>query len=337
MTAAEETLADSREARRAERLAAAAALLDAPPPLEQLAPRGVTVLGGDVVHASRSRPVVRWRLSVDVGRSEPDALTVIGKAFNRGGGEGAGRLLADLRAAGFDGTFAVPRPLGWDPDRRLLAQEEAPPRTLHALLAEGELDQVRPPRRVGQWLARLHAVVDLDLPPLPADFEARALERYGPALADVVPGLTGRIHALVGATAAALATVRLPQVPTHGDFQPKNVHLDDGRVVVIDFDRAALAPAARDLGHFVGQTRTMAAARHGTLAAADRWVEAFVDGYADAGGSRDAVAAAGPYVARTYAEVLFYRLVVRPVGHTDFVPGWLDAWERCLDGGDPTR
>ena len=21
-------------------------------------------------------------------------------------------------------------------------------------------------------------------------------------------------------------------------------------------------------------------------------------------------------------------------GHTDFVPGWLDAWARCLDDGD---
>ena len=37
------------------------------------------------------------------------------------------------------------------------------------------------------------------------------------------------------------------------------------------------------------------------------------------------------YVARTFAEVLFYRLVVRPVGTEAFVPAWLDAWERHLD------
>ena len=41
---------------------------------------------------------------------------------------------------------------------------------------------------------------------------------------------------------------------THGDFQPKNIHLDRSRLVVIDFDRAAWAPAGRDLGHFIGQT-----------------------------------------------------------------------------------
>jgi len=104
-------------------------------------------------------------------------------------------------------------------------------------------------------------------------------------------------------------------------------------VVVIDLDRAASAPAARDLGHFVGQTRTMAASRHGSLDVADRWIVAFVEGYLGAGGSTEAVAAAPPYVARTFAEVLFYRLVVRPVGSTTFVRSWLDAWERCLVGG----
>ncbi|GAA2719552.1 phosphotransferase [Cellulomonas aerilata] len=334
MTALDQTRTEQRDARRAERLAAATALLQAPPPLDRLAVRQVTVLGGEVVHASRSRPVVRWHLSVDRGPDGAEPLTVIGKAFLRGGGEDAGRLLADLRAAGFDGpTSGVPRPLGWDPDRQLLAQEEAPAETLHALLVDGALGTAEPARRVGTWLARLHAVRTLHLPSLPADFETHALERYGVALEAELPELAGRIGALRSATGRALSAVRLPHVPTHGDFQPKNVHLDDRRVVVIDFDRAAAAPGARDLGHFVGQTRTMVAAHHGSPALADTWVGAFLDGYLDEGGSPDAVSAAGPYVARTYAEVLYYRLVVRPVGRTDFVPGWLDAWERCLDGG----
>jgi hypothetical protein len=37
------------------------------------------------------------------------------------------------------------------------------------------------------------------------------------------------------------------------------------------------------------------------------------------------------YVARTFSEVLFYRLVVRPVADFAFVPDWLDAWERALE------
>jgi hypothetical protein len=43
------------------------------------------------------------------------------------------------------------------------------------------------------------------------------------------------------------------------------------------------------------------------------------------------VAAAPAYVARTFAEVLYYRLVVRPVNDRSFVPAWLEAWGRLLD------
>ncbi|MET1064924.1 MAG: hypothetical protein ABWX85_08125, partial [Arthrobacter sp.] len=103
------------------------------------------------------------------------------------------------------------------------------------------------------------------------------------------------------------------------------------RVVVIDFDRAARAPAARDLGHFIGQTLTMGASRHGDLGAAAPWAEAFLTGYGDAGGDAGAVHSAPAYVARTFAEVLFYRLVVRPVGDSSFVPDWLDAWEEAVE------
>ena len=57
----------------------------------------------------------------------------------------------------------------------------------------------------------------------------------------------------------------------------------------------------------------MGASRHGHLAAAAPWVEAFLRGYTDGGGDAGAVRSAPAYVARTFAEVLFYRLVVRPV------------------------
>jgi hypothetical protein len=321
-------------ARRAERLAAARALLESPPPLDALGPRRVTVHSGEVVHASRSRPVVRWEVSVETDRGRA-TLPVVGKAFHKGDGERAGQLLAALREAGFDDPrFGVPRPLGWDPGRRLLAQEEAPRGTLHALL-DDHLDEPGPPRRVGQWLARLHTLPRLPVPPLAEDFEERKLAEYGAALALTLPSHASRVEQLAEATRDALQRLDLPRVPTHGDYQPKNVHLDALRVVVIDFDRAALAPAARDLGHFIGQTRTMAASRHGSLDSATRWVQAFLEGYAEDGGSPEAAAAAPLYVARTFAEVLFYRLVVRPVGHTSFVPAWLDAWETCLVRGDP--
>ncbi|MBY9073986.1 aminoglycoside phosphotransferase family protein [Nocardioides sp. WL0053] len=320
-------------ARRAQRHAAAAALLEDLPPLDALPVHAVAVDRTAVVHASRSRPVVRWDLTVESAHGEAAHLPVIGKAFVKGDGEQAWRLLRRLRAAGFDDpVLQVPEPFGFDPARHLLAQEEAPPVTLHALLQD-ELDDALPAvRRVATWLARLHAVPGADVPALPAHFESHKLTEYATALAGELPWAADRVRDLTALTVHRLDRAASdPAVLTHGDFQPKNVHLDQTRVVVIDFDRAALAPAARDLGHFLGQTLTMGAAMHGHLGAAAAWGRELLDGYVDAGGDPGAVRSTPGYVARTFAEVLFYRLVVRPVGTEAFVPAWLDAWEQHLD------
>ena len=343
--------ATSDGTRRAERLAIAESLLVAPPPLDALPPGRVQVLTTAVVHASRSRPVVRWTVAVESGTGPPSPLAVIGKGYRAGGGEQAWRLLASLRDAGLDGPeHQVPAPYGFDPARQLLAQEEAPATTLHSLLG-GDLGAAAPDAgRAGRWLARLHSVRGVHVPDLPPDFERLKLTEYATALAGLLPQAAGRLDRLTAATLAGLGCVDNrsanhsaanpsaggpsagnPHVVTHGDFQPKNIHLDRHRMVVIDFDRAALAPAARDLGHFIGQTLTMGASRHGDLAAAAPWVEAFLAGYPDGGGDAGAVRSARAYVARTFAEVLFSRLLVRPVSDSSFVPDWLDAWEAAVE------
>ncbi|MGP4032174.1 phosphotransferase [Pseudarthrobacter sp. 1C304] len=342
---------------RAERLAAAESLLASPPPLDALLngplhdlprdpqadpgeqgpvqPATVQVVTRTVVHASRSRPVVKWTVALNGGPEAPVPLAVIGKGYRAGGGEQAWRLLDSLRHAGFDHPgYQVPAPYGFDPARQLLAQEEAPPCTLHSLL-DGDLGAAAPDAgRAGAWLARLHAVRGVQVPDLAADFERLKLTEYTAALARLLPHDAGRLAALSAATLAALERAGNGTagrtVVTHGDFQPKNIHLDARRIVVIDFDRAALAPAARDLGHFIGQTLTMGASRRGDLSAAAPWVEAFQAGYSGGGGDAGAVRAAPAYVARTFAEVLFYRLVVRPVKDPSFVPDWLNGWEAAV-------
>lgn len=320
-----------RETRRRERQAVAESLLSAPPPVDDLRGTMLSTLGGEVVHASRSRPVVKWTLNVN-GDGPERNVVVIGKGYRKGGGEGAWQLLRRLRSAGFDDpAFQVPEPYGFDPARQLLAQEAAPPRTLHDGLLADPGTAVPDVRRVARWLARLHGVGDVGLAPLPADFEQDKLVKYTDGLAAAVPRYGPRIKALSSRTAAPLAHADGDCVTTHGDFQPKNIHLDDRRVVVIDFDRAAWAPPARDVGHFVGQSLTMAAAHHGDLAAAASWVDAFVTAYREAGGAADVATDVPAYVARTFSEVLFYRLVVRPVRDQAFVPAWLDEWEHALE------
>ena len=279
--------------------------------------------------------MVRWDLTVESAAGRRSPLAVVGKGFLKGGGEQAWWLLRRLREVGFDGTaLHVPQPYGYDPARRLLAQEVAPPLTLYELLRDDVATATPTVRRVARWLARLHAAPDVGLRALPTDFESMKLAEYGPALASALPAVAGRITDLVEATLRRVAeSATDPPVVTHGDFQPKNVHLNRSRVVVIDFDRAASAPAARDLGHFVGQIETMGAALHGDLGVTSPWVASFLDEYVASGGSPGAVQSTPGYVARTFAEVLYYRVVVRPVPEQSFVPTWLDAWERHLLAG----
>ncbi|WP_028269757.1 MULTISPECIES: phosphotransferase [Arthrobacter] len=332
ITRAAAVAATASDARRAERLAVAESLLVSPPPLDALAPGRVQVLTRSVVHASRSRPVVRWTVTVDSGTGPSAPLAVIGKSYRAGGGEEAWRLLSSLHQAGLDATeLGVPAPYGFDPARQLLAQEEAPATTLHSFL-DGDPGPAAPQAgRAGHWLARLHGIRGVQVPDLAEDFERLKLAEYGTALAGLLPQQAARLDELTAGTLEGLAGAGGTRVVTHGDFQPKNIHLDPDRFVVIDFDRAAWAPAARDLGHFIGQTLTMGAARHGDLAAALPWVGAFLDAYSDSSGDAGAVRSAPAYVARTFAEVLFYRLVVRPVADTSFLPDWLDAWEAAVE------
>ncbi len=316
---------------RAQRHAIAQALLASPPPLDALPTARAQVLTRSVVHASRSRPVVRWTVALDSGTGTSTLLAVIGKGYRAGGGEQAWRLLRSLRLAGFDDPeFSVPAPYGYDPSRQLLAQEEAPGTTLHSLL-DGEPGAAAPEAgRAGRWLSRLHHARGVQAPDLAADFEQLKLAQYAEALAGVLPRAAARIAQLTAATIGELARADGARVLTHGDFQPKNIHLDRTRLVVIDFDRAAWAPAGRDLGHFIGQTLTMGASRHGNLTAAVPWVDRFLEEYSAAGGDQGGVRSVPAYVARTFAEVLFYRLVVRPVPDSSFVPDWLDAWEGAV-------
>lgn len=327
---------------RAERQAIADAVLAEVPPLPAVVEGVVRHIGGEVLHASRSRPVVRWIVTEHTvaghSAARPDQLpkhtSIVGKVYGKGDGAAVHALLKRLHACGFDGEYSVPAPLGYLPERRLLLQSEAPSATLYDGLAD-PANTAGDVRRAGAWLARLQAVTGTDLRPLPAAFESEKIEHYIGELATLRPQLAWRLRGLQNDLLPMLKeAAHGPLVPTHGDFQPKNVHVDPTQIMVIDFDRAALAPAGRDLGHFIGQAITMSAASRKSFDDdAHAWALALVDGFLAEGGSPEAVATAPTYVARTFLEVLFYRLVVRPVPDISFAASWLDTCAGWLDRG----
>jgi hypothetical protein len=285
-----------------------------------------------VLQASRSRPVLRYHVDyVDHGTKRSVEKIVIGKAYYRGEGTRTYDVMRELWLSGFadDPDLRIAEPLAWVPELELLLQAPAPGHALYERLndPDGALDEVR---ATGRWLAKLHATPGGTIEPLPADHETRKLTTYSAELAKVLPGSAVRIAALTASVLEALSAAEFAApVPTHGDYQPKNIYVADGLVTVIDWDRVALAHPARDLGHFLGQSMTMSFSRTGSFAAIAAWNEAFLDGYRQGGATVDAALPA--YLARTFLEILYYKLVVKPVKDPSFVPAWLDECERWID------
>lgn len=289
---------------------------------------------GRVLRASRSRPILRYRVRyVDQGRELSVEKIVIGKAYYRGDGAGTFDFMRELWDNGFadDPALTIPEPMAYVPELRLLLQAQAVGRALYAYIDDPDAALV-PVAATGRWLAKLHATEVRSAAPLTRDFEATKLSLYLGELAGALPEWAGRLAELTAAVVAALARAADgPLVPTHGDYQPKNIYVSTGRVTVIDWDRFALAHPGRDVGHFLGQCMTMSYVRTGSFDRIRPWNEAFLDSYTDdAAVGVDALLPA--YLARTFLEILYYKLVVRPVKDPSFVPAWLDECERWVAG-----
>ncbi|MGH9035703.1 MAG: phosphotransferase family protein [Acidimicrobiia bacterium] len=297
----------------------------------------VTDYHGQVLQASRHRPVVRYRVSYEhAERTESVLKIVIGKAYYRGDGAGTFEVMRHLWANGFssENPLCIPEPIAWIPGKQVLLQGRAPGRPLYDHLPSPE-DGIARVRNAGRWLAKLHSTdVGPASAPLPPGFEADKLTVYADALAQRHPRLGGRVRDVAAAAADVLAgDGGRALVPTHGDYQPKNIYVNRRRTTVIDFDRHALAPAARDLAHFMGQCMTMSWVRTGSFERIGPWNEAFLAGY------RATTGAAGletlpAYLARTFLEILYYKLVVKPVADPGFASAWLDRCEQWTASGN---
>lgn len=301
--------------------------------------RTAEITGARLLRPSRGRPVVAYdvRWWAKSGRSSTEV--VVGKAYRRGGGPSTHALMVQLWQTGRVNApgWSMPRPLGYVDEPPVLLQTCVPAPVLY--------DHIDTPAAAeeavtatGRWLATLHTLpVPAGAPAWTNADEQRKLDVYISGLAETRPDLSDRLRGIARQTVSQLAGLDGPPVATHGDFQPKNVHLDGSVVTVIDFDRCALSHPARDLGHFVGQSMTMSYVRTGSFDAVRPWVSGFLDGYRE---QVPAGAEAGlqAYVVRTFLEVLYYRLCVRPMPDTSFAPAWVAACEGQLnDSRDPAE
>lgn len=286
-----------------------------------------------MLKASQSRPVVRYLLiCFDHTRQTSLRKVVISKGYYRDDGALMFEVMQQLWQDGFgsDRALTIPEPFDYLPESRLLLQGRAPGRSLYTYLAHPAAG-LRHVARVAHWLAKLHGARLKGAPTWLFEHEQQKVLNYRDTLVRLFPTMGTRIAAIANYVLGAVRALDAgPHVPTHGDFQPKNIYIGSDQVTVIDFDRFALAHPARDLGHFVCQCMTMSYVRSGSFEAISAWNAVFLDEYARQAGPW-ALAALPIFIARTFLEVLYYKLFVRPVKDPSFISAWLDECERWVE------
>jgi hypothetical protein len=300
--------------------------------LKVLAARGLDVRSCRVraLRSYRARSILCFSLTCfDPDRGSLVRRNVIGKGYADVDGAATFEILRELWQAGFgaDRRRTISEPMAYVPALGLLLQDRAPGKSLHRYLGHPAraIDEVR---RTAEWLAKLHSMRVARAAALPLSYEEERVRRYGQVLGRLFPGFARRIERIAGRVTASLKALGAALcVPTHGDFQPKNIHACADRITVFDFDRFALAHPARDLGHFIGQSMTMSYERTGTFREIEPWNAAFLEEYARRA-RRDAASALPIFVSRTFLEVLHHKLFVYPVRDPSFLPTWLDECER---------
>lgn len=305
--------------------------------LEVLAARGLDVRKCRVraMRSYRYRPIFHYSLTCfDEATGALVRKVVIGKRYAGEGGAAMFELLRELWQNGFgrDPCLTIPEPIAYVPALGLLLQDLARGKDLHHHL-DHPARSLRHVRRAARWLAKLHGMPAARAQLLRLPDEAESAARHGRALGKLFPAFARRIEAITGRVITSMRTLGArPSVPTHGDFQPKNIHVSGDRITVFDFDRFALGHPARDLGHFIAQCLTMSYTRAGAFREVEPWNVAFLDEYRR-NAPPEATSALSTFVPRSFLEILHHKLFVFPVADPSFLPAWLDACEQWEDLG----
>ncbi len=214
-----------------------------------------------VLKPHHDRLILQYDLALaDKGRGEPFKRSLVGAWRKDERGQQIYEVMRALRGNGFDGTsgHSVPQPLGYFPRARLVMMEKAGGSLLRQWIYNPRTDWPAVIRPVARCLAKLHGS-PISVPrQLTVKEEASAIEGW---LADLTtcdaPWLDherGRISALLREILARQSR-RDPRGVglIHGDCHTENILVRGGEVTVIDWEHAAMADPAVDVGFLLGQ------------------------------------------------------------------------------------
>jgi hypothetical protein len=191
---------------------------------------------------------------------------VAGKIYGEDHGAKVYRTLHLLWRRGFStGLFAVPRPLAYDEDRKLLLLTWADGELLRSDLLAGS-DVSQRIEEAAAWLLRLHHCGMTRGRRYTFRRHLYTLGLQGQRLAQVCPDSAGllknllrRIEGLGGDLSGWTPG------PTHRDFSPDHVVSSGGKVTALDFDEFCQYDPLFDVAHFVAHLRLLGLRHFGAM------------------------------------------------------------------------
>jgi hypothetical protein len=194
---------------------------------------------------------VTWGAAAD-----PQALTLFGKTF---AGECAGDVSRQMEAVWRKSladphSFRIGTPMGHARSVRTVWQGIVSGASLLTFIAEGDCDGLL--REAGAGLAVLHETPPVTTLRVGVADQLAEMQRQIAALIEAFPRVRRILEPIEARLRERGSTLRpLAETLVHGDFIAKNLLLQDGRLVVCDFDDCVLGDPVQDVARFLVDLR----------------------------------------------------------------------------------
>ena len=251
---------------------------------------------------------------------------LIGKVAKSEKSKGAHWILQSLWDAGFQppSQYCVPEPIAYFPERLLLIQGRATGTQLSEKIRSlsANTDDAT---RAAEWLLALQQARFAGL----QTGSVGDFQRVCNELTLALPSATRRLRPLTRFIGAHLEP-DTPGVPSHGDYHPMNIFVDERRVTAIDIDTFAAREPMFDVGYFVAQTAIMGFHESRSFAPTEEFRAAFLQTIADRAPARFRKERIRVHVSFALLRSLHYDFCILRANPQHLVDPFLSAAERAL-------